>query len=154
MVLLSKINLYPRISKVEDDLTLILETPKKTLTKQLSSENAVFNNVDISPGKNIYLLKLVKDETVLDTKELILYANELQVSTYNDFMDFYLSKESSAEQLTAAALVPITGVAIKEIAYESSTQKTRKIAPVLLGLLVVFVVIAVLKKSDRGVVEI
>lgn len=109
------IHLFSTI-KGEGNYTLHLETPleKRMIPVEVKENNKTMITAEILPGKNIYVLKLLKGTNVIDTKDLVLYTNATNIITNDE----EVIKPSNK----------ITGYTISnQPVYQSTTAKVREL---------------------------
>lgn len=102
--------------------TVSLETLKEKRVKPLevAEYNKTAFSVELFPGKNIYILRLLKDGSVVDTRDLVLF---------NDGDS--LHSDEGVSSLTG--LTELTGAAVAEPLYRSTQAKIHQHIPLLLG---------------------
>ena len=136
------INLYVTLEDYSKNNTILLNTYEETKKISINSKNIKLNT-SIKLGKNIIQLKLLEDDKEIDTSELIIYANETDINTYNNLISFYSDYDLSLiKKLKNVTLKDnlITGMATDEIIYNSSGQKMKSLLPFFI-LLTIFLTI-------------
>ncbi|MBW2990282.1 lamin tail domain-containing protein [Candidatus Woesearchaeota archaeon] len=139
-----RINLYANI-KGKGVYKAILQsrTGEQNKTIHLNSSEKVRFVVEVEPGKNIFILKLRKDDNVVDTKTLVveLEGEENKESLIEELL---LEKNNKTnEELNSSvnySLVPVTG----GVVYESNNMRIVKYAPYLLSFVLTLVIVGLI----------
>ncbi|MBD3203325.1 hypothetical protein GF327_03465 [Candidatus Woesearchaeota archaeon] len=137
-----EINLYAGIENLKKNLSLILDSYDST--KHFDAEKKNKFNVKLVSGKNLFLLTLFENDKEIDKKELIIFATESELISYQDTLKFYSEKPDFNSFEIESSMDSITGNAVKKEVV-SSKEKTEMMLPALIIFSIALSVAAYLK---------
>ena len=114
--------------KGNGNYTVVLETvmEKQEFPLSVNESNKTSFTAEVLPGKNLYILKLLQDGTLIDVKDLVLFNDGTNISR---------------NPLNTSGMESITGNVIEDVVqetlYESTNIKLQKMIPLFLGIVFV-----------------
>ena len=136
-----------RISSESITAELVLESikgaQKKAIEISAKKETKASFKEEAVDGKNIFLLKLMQGNDILDIKELVVSLNSTKTSYQKDLFFSNLERASNLDLITGKAVLDNQQKTI----YLSSSEKARELAALFIVVLLAYLVILLVWKK-------
>ncbi|MBN1503151.1 hypothetical protein JW930_06400 [Candidatus Woesearchaeota archaeon] len=137
-----EINLYASVDNYREGLRAVIDSYLETKQTNVTENNVKFS-AKIAPGKNLFFLKLLEGENLLDVEELIIYMNDSESMIIEDNIEY---QQPNMQDTAGNGQIQISGAAVgNEILFVSSSQKAKALILPLICILFILVTIALLK---------